>query len=98
MAMVLERSLRGVLADQPQAAADDTTKWTGARHRSRPFRIRLSEFMGQASGSRHSGLMLPARITLLHFSVSSAMSLLNSAGELSNTVPPKSVICAFILL
>jgi hypothetical protein len=38
----------------------------------------------------HSGLMLAARITLPHFSVSSAMSLPNSAGESSSTSPPRS--------
>ena len=33
------------------------------------------------AGENHSGLMLAARITLPHFSVSSAMSVPNSAGE-----------------
>jgi hypothetical protein len=40
-------------------------------------------------------LMLAARITLLHFSVSSAMSLPNSAGDCAPGVPPKSAIRAF---
>jgi hypothetical protein len=39
---------------------------------------------------RHSGLMLAARITLAHFSVSSAMSLPKSAGEPANAVAPTS--------
>src|SRR5262245_50713086 len=43
-----------------------------------------------AAGSAHSGLMLAARITLAHFSVSSAISLPKSAGEPANTVPPSS--------
>src|ERR1700674_1783359 len=38
----------------------------------------------------HSALILAARITLAHFSVSSAMSLPNSAGELGNTAAPRS--------
>jgi hypothetical protein len=38
----------------------------------------------------HSGLMLAARITLAHFSVSWAMSLPKSAGEPDTGVPPKS--------
>jgi hypothetical protein len=45
----------------------------------------------------HSGLMLAARITLPHFSVSSAMSLPKSAGEPGRTVPPRSPNRAFIL-
>src|SRR5262245_25324152 len=38
----------------------------------------------------HSGLMLAARITLPHFSVSSAMSLPESAGVPDNALPPTS--------
>src|SRR5262245_15924574 len=45
----------------------------------------------------HSALMLAARITLPHFSVSSAMSLPKSAGEPDNAVPPTSASRAFIL-
>src|SRR4029077_1297621 len=45
----------------------------------------------------HPALMLIARITLPHFSVSSAMNLPKSAGDNANTVPPKSGIRAFIL-
>src|SRR5436190_21311185 len=40
---------------------------------------------------RQSALMLAARITLPHFSVSSAMNLPKSAGEPANTAPPRSV-------
>ena len=39
----------------------------------------------------HSALMLAARITLPHFSVSSASSLPKSAGELTNTVRHQTV-------
>ena len=45
----------------------------------------------------YSGLMLAARMTLPHFSVSSAMSLLNSAGVPASTVPPTSARRALIL-
>src|SRR5439155_24645119 len=45
----------------------------------------------------HSALMPAARITLPHFSVSSAMSLPKSAGEPGRTVPPRSPNRAFIL-
>src|SRR5262245_41656366 len=45
----------------------------------------------------HSALMLAARITLPHFSVSSAMSLPKSAGESASTSPPRSASRAFIL-
>src|SRR5215472_6892697 len=46
---------------------------------------------------RHSGLMLADRITLAHFSVSSAMSFPKSAGEPTNGVPPRSASRALIL-
>jgi hypothetical protein len=39
---------------------------------------------------RQSALMLAARMTLAHFSVSSAMSLPNAADEPAITVPPSS--------
>ena len=41
--------------------------------------------------------MFAARITLAHFSVSSARCLPNSAGEPGKTVPPRSPNRAFIL-
>src|SRR5262245_35549160 len=44
-----------------------------------------------------SALMFAARITLAHFSVSSAMCLPKSAGEPGSTVPPRSARRAFIL-
>src|SRR5262249_8208257 len=46
---------------------------------------------------RQSALMLAARITLAHFSVSSAMSLAKSAGEPGSTVPPRLASCALSL-
>src|SRR5215475_15712551 len=46
---------------------------------------------------RYSGLILAARMTLPHFSVSSAMSLPKSADEPASTVPPRSAIRAFTL-
>src|SRR5262249_32247899 len=45
----------------------------------------------------HSGLMLAARITLPHFSVSSAMSLPKSVAEPTSGVLPKSASRALIL-
>src|SRR5262249_59013927 len=45
----------------------------------------------------HSALMLAARITLPHFSVSSASSLPKSAGEPGSTVVPTSANDALIL-
>src|SRR5258708_32989932 len=44
----------------------------------------------------YSGLMLAARITLAHFSVSSAMSLPKSTGEAASAEPPNSKSFAFI--
>src|SRR5262249_3063208 len=49
------------------------------------------------SGWPQSALMLRARMTSPHFSVSSAMSLLKSAGESASTSPPRSASRAFIL-
>src|SRR5262252_10260067 len=43
-----------------------------------------------------AALMLRARMTLPHFSVSSAMSLPKSAGESASTSPPRSTMRAFI--
>src|SRR5262245_1081759 len=45
----------------------------------------------------HSGLRLAARITLAHFSVSSAISLPNWTGDPGSGVPPRSARRAFIL-
>ena len=42
-----------------------------------------------AGSPDHSGLMLAARITLLHFSTSSAMYFLKSADEPESTIAPK---------
>src|SRR5712691_12832068 len=47
--------------------------------------------------SDQPGLMLPARITLPHFSVSSAMCFPKSVGEPENGVPPRSASRALIL-
>src|SRR5262249_36603992 len=47
---------------------------------------------GTSARASQSGLMLAARMTLPHFSVSSAMSLPKSVGEPVSTVPPRSAI------
>src|SRR6516225_9967094 len=47
--------------------------------------------------AHYSGLMLAARITSAHFSISSAINLPKSVGEPASTVPPRSAIRAFIL-
>src|SRR5262249_9594670 len=44
----------------------------------------------QARSPDHYGLMLAARITLAHFSVSSVMSVLKSADEPPRIIPPRS--------
>jgi len=43
-------------------------------------------------------LIFAARITLAHFSVSSAINFPNSTGDSKNGVPPKSAIRAFKLV
>src|SRR4029077_9323167 len=45
----------------------------------------------------YCGLILAARVTLPHFSVSSVMSLPKSAGESASAVPPRPATRAFIL-
>src|SRR5262249_4534852 len=50
-----------------------------------------------AEARRYSGLMLAARITLPHFSVSSAMNLPKSAGVIGIGRPPRSASRAFIV-
>ena len=50
-----------------------------------------------ATMTAYSALMLAARITLPHFSVSSAMSLSKSAGEPASAMPPRSARCTFNL-
>ena len=46
---------------------------------------------GTREACAYSGLMLAARITLAHFSVSSAMSLPKSAGVRASMMPPRSL-------
>src|SRR5580704_5890660 len=48
------------------------------------------------NGPDHSALILVARTNLPHFSVSSAMSWPNSAGEPASGVAPRSASCVFI--
>src|SRR5262249_5697215 len=57
----------------------------------------FAQVVGRKLQKPQSALMWAARITLPHFSVSSAMSLPKSAGEPRSTVPPRSARCAFIL-
>jgi hypothetical protein len=53
--------------------------------------------VGPRGWSAYSALMLAARITLAHFSVSLPMNLPNSAGELGITLPRRSADRALIL-
>src|SRR5215467_10217591 len=63
-----------------------------------PQHVRTSPLGGRMPArASHSALMLAARITLAHFSVSSAMSLLKSEGEPTNAVPPSSTSRDLIL-
>jgi hypothetical protein len=60
------------------------------RQVNRDFRVTGVMERGQP-GQTYSGLMLAARITLAHFSVSSAMSLPKSAGVRASMMPPRSL-------
>src|SRR5262245_33584944 len=58
--------------------------------------VRRSEFMECAGADgTYSGLIPANFTTLAHFSVSSAMSLPNSAGEPAFTIPPRPISRAF---
>src|SRR5262245_39352629 len=58
-------------------------------------RVRVTGFYGISVEVDHSGLMLAARITLPHFSVSSTINLSKVAGESVVTIVPNSVKRAF---
>src|SRR5262249_20105024 len=55
------------------------------------------EIMEYLDGPDHSGLMLAARITLAHFSVSSAMNLPKSAGVIDFGTLPMPANCVINL-
>src|SRR5262249_55963555 len=67
------------------------------RHVERDFARRALWNVGATADQRQSALMLRARMTLPHFSVSSTMNFPKSAGKTANTVPPRSVSRALIL-
>src|SRR5262245_24224405 len=67
------------------------------RLRGCPWSPAISQGRYGRQRERHSGLMLAARITLRHFSVSAAMNFPNSLGELGNMVAPSSAIRVLIL-
>ena len=62
-----------------------------------PFAERDLWNIDPAANEPHSAWMLRARITLPHFSVSSAISLPNWTGDPGSSVPPRSARRAFIL-
>src|ERR1700693_6021477 len=62
------------------------------------FRVRRTEFVEcQACSRDHSGLILPARMTLPHLSVSAAMRLPNSPDVIGIGAPPVWASRALIL-
>jgi hypothetical protein len=61
------------------------------------FRERAAMEYRASSGLAYSGFISAARITLPHFSVSSAMNLPKLAGEPANTIAPRSATRAFSL-
>src|SRR5262245_32164133 len=60
-----------------------------------PTGVRISG-VTEYPGRDYSGLMLAARITLAHFSVSSTMSWPNAPGLIGIGSPPSSTNCALI--
>src|SRR5262249_42737678 len=86
----------GALPAEP--AAGRTRLPAVGRRRARPMGAapQIAWKIG-ADGRHHSGLIWAARITLAHFSVSSARSLPNAAGVSASAVPPRSAKRALIL-
>jgi hypothetical protein len=81
-------------------AADITGRpsLTPTGHRRPAFAERkVMEYIDPTADRSHSALMLAARITLPHFSVSSAMSLPKSAGESTSGALPRLANRALIL-
>src|SRR3981081_2407691 len=70
---------------------------TGTAVRTEPHRRATAKAGGRTADRRQFALMLAVRITLAHFSVSSASSLPKSAGEPGSTVTPKSTKRAVVL-
>ena len=60
-------------------------------------RIRRSETLWNVSRRHYPGLMFAVRITLPHFSVSSAISFANSKVDSERGVSPSSAMCRVIL-
>ena len=83
------KSCAGLTPKRPERTLMDVSKVPVGGHERPAIRgTGVTEyFTGRAD---RSALMLAARITLAHFSVSSAISLPNSAGEPAITVPPRS--------
>src|SRR5262249_12626790 len=72
--------------------------WRGPHEAQGAHRYSHIGIYGISTADRpQSALMLRARITLPHFSVSSAMCLPKSAGEPGSTVPPRSASRGFML-
>ena len=86
MTLVLRRSrarrVRGPIGRVADSLDDPKAAFRGRGERQRSISV---------ADEAHSALMPTARITLPHFSVSSAMSLPNSAGEPAIGVAPMSV-------
>src|SRR5262249_41617608 len=83
---LLARQQRSAQFAQRNSASSRQLADISAPHGSQNGRYGISDW----DCRDHSALMLAARSTLPHFSVSSAMNLPKSAGEPANTVPPSS--------
>src|SRR6516225_3562294 len=89
-----QRSQCTLCVHQNVARCHIVTGGDGGEYRS----FRGTGFMEYWIGLSHqSALMLSARTTLLHFSVSAAMNLPKSAGAPASAVPPRSASRAFNL-
>src|SRR5712691_3256274 len=73
------------------------TRMTQTGHRPRPMFADRQLWNAAGEQSAYPALMLAARTTLPHFSVSAAMSMPKSAGDPRSAVPPNSANRALIL-
>ena len=80
----------GVKAIPVRAAQESDFRPVFAVLASRPAQQKQTSIGLLVQNADHSALILAARMTLAHFSVSSAISFAKSPGEPGNTVPPRS--------
>src|SRR5262249_16809109 len=91
---------RNVRQSDPQIQHSQLDNWAAdLRHRlPTAERFSATKHYGKSRREKDQSALMPANVTTLaHFSVSSAISLPNSAGDPGSATPPRSARRAFIL-